>query len=244
MISHELRTPLMPVLLGVEELEQEERFAEARPIFAMIRRNLEVQTRLIEELTDFALVGEHKVRLRLEAIDVHETLRFVLGICQSEISAAKIAMRLDLGASESSVVADSVRLQQIMWNLLKNAVKFSAPGAVPYPSSHSTGRPAKLTIEFADHGIGIEPTLLPRIFDAFQQGDLSEQHVRGGLGLGLFIAKGLTEAQGGTLTALSEGRGKGSTFRLTLPKAPRHRAIPPTETDARFVHPADFPLHG
>ena len=241
MIAHELRTPLMPVLLAIEELEEEERFAEARPVFAMIRRNLEVQTRLIEELTDFALVGEHKVRLRLEAIDLHETLRFVLGICQREISDAKIAMRLDLGASESGVVADSVRLQQVMWNLLKNAIKFSSLGGSISIATFD-GPPGEVTIEVIDQGIGIEATLLPRVFDAFQQGSLSEQRVRGGLGLGLFIAKGLSEAQGGTLTALSKGRGKGSTFRLTLPKAPPHRDLPPTEMDARFLHPANFPL--
>ncbi len=241
MIAHELRTPLMPVLLAVEELEEEERFTEARPVFAMIRRNVEVQTRLIEELTDFALVGEHKVRLRLEAIDLHETLRFVLGICQREISEAKIAMRLDLGATESGVVADSVRLQQVMWNLLKNAIKFSSLGSSISIATFD-GPPGEVTIEFTDQGIGIEATLLPRIFDAFQQGSPSEQRVRGGLGLGLFIAKGLTEAQGGTLTALSNGRGKGATFCLTLPNAPPDRAIPPTETDARFLHPANFPL--
>ncbi len=237
MIAHELRTPLTPVLLGVAELEEEEQFAEARPILAMMRRNLEVQTRLIEELTDFALVGEHKVRLRLETIDLHETLRFVLEICRSEIADAKIEMRLDLGAAENVVVADSARLQQVMWNLLKNAIKFSASGSsISIVTVDSP--PGNVTIEFVDHGIGIDAALLPRVFDAFQQGSLSEQRVRGGLGLGLFIAKGLTEAQGGTLTARSEGRGKGSSFLITLPNAPPdHAVLPATETDARFFHP-------
>ncbi|MEO8352392.1 MAG: PAS domain-containing sensor histidine kinase, partial [Chthoniobacteraceae bacterium] len=243
MIAHELRTPLTPVLLGVQELEEEERFAEARPVLAMMRRNLEVQTRLIEELTDFALVGEHKVRLRLKAIDLHDALRFALEICRSEIADAKIEMHLDLGATESHVVADSVRLQQVMWNLLKNAIKFSSSGS-SISIATIDGPPGEVAIEFIDQGIGIEATLLSRIFDAFQQGSLSEQRVRGGLGLGLFIAKGLTEAQGGTLTALSEGRGKGSTFRLTLPKAPTDKPIPPTETDSRFFHPARHPLPG
>ena len=168
MIAHELRTPLMPVLLAVEELEEEERFAEARPVFAMIRRNVEVQTRLIDELTDFALVGEHKVRLRLEAIDLHETLRFVLGMCQREISGAKIAMRLDLGASESGIVADSVRLQQVMWNLLKNAIKFSSVGS-SISIATLDGPPGQVTIEFTDQGIGIEATLLPRISTPFNK---------------------------------------------------------------------------
>lgn len=237
MIAHELRTPLTPVLLGVAELEEDARFAEARAVLAMIRRNIAVQTRLIEELTDFALVGEHKVRLRMEAIDLHDALRFVLEICRSEIANTKIDMRLDLGLTESSVIADSVRLQQVMWNLLKHAIKFSAPES-GISIATSDGPPGQVSIEFIDHGIGIEAGLLPRIFDAFQQASLSEQRVRGGLGLGLFIAKGLAEAQGGTLTAQSEGRGKGATFRLTLPKAPPDRAISPTETDSRFFHPA------
>ncbi len=237
MIAHELRTPLTPVLLGIGELDEEEQFAEARPILAMMRRNLEVQTRLIEELTDFALVGEHKVRLRLEAIDLHEALRFVLEICGSEIADAKIEMRLDFGAAENVVVADSARLQQVMWNLLKNAIKFSASGS-SISIATVDSPPGNVTIEFVDHGIGIDAALLPRVFDAFQQGSLSEQRVRGGLGLGLFIARGLTEAQGGTLTARSEGRGKGSSFLITLPNAPPdHAVLPATETDARFFHP-------
>lgn len=215
MLSHELRTPLTPVLLGVVDLQEDERFAEARPTLTMMRRNIEVQARLLDELTDYSTVGHHKVRLRPEAIDAHEAIGFVLEICQSEIDAAQIDVRLDLAAAESMVLADSVRLQQVMWNLVKNAVKFSTPGSsISITSANDT--PGHLTIEFTDHGRGIEPALLPLMFDSFQQGDDSQQYQNGGLGLGLFIAKGLTEALGGTLTAASQGRGTGATFRLSL----------------------------
>ena len=219
MLSHELRTPLMPVLLGVDEMGGDERFAAARPTLTMMRRNIEVQSRLLEELTEFTTVEQHKVRLRPEAIDAHEAVRFVLEICRGEISTALIEVLLDLGASESVVLADSVRLQQVMWNLLRNAIKFSPPGGgISITSANET--PGCLTLEFTDHGVGIEPELVPLVFEPFQQGDNSMQHRYGGLGLGMFIAKGLAEAQGGTLTVASEGRGTGATFRLTLNLAP------------------------
>ncbi len=215
MLSHELRIPLTPVLFGVAELQADVRFAEARPTLAMIGRNIELQARLLEELNDFAAVGQHKVRLRLEAIDAHEAVRFVLEICGSEIAEAAIEVRLDLAASESMVLADSLRLQQVMWNLVKNAVKFSPRGGSISIASVNDA-PGGLALEFADHGVGIVPELLPLVFDPLQQGDDSMQHRYGGLGLGLFIAKGLTEAHHGTLTVASAGRGQGATFRLGL----------------------------
>ena len=241
MLSHELRTPLNPIHLGVTELQEDERFVEARPTLAMIRRNVEVQSRLIEELSDFTSVGEHKVRLRLEALDVHEAIRFVLEICRSELSAARIEAQFFLEAAQSVVVADSVRLQQVMWNLVQNAIKFSEAGSSIVIAT-TASPPGHLTIEFGDQGIGIEPALLPLIFDAFQQGSAAEQRARGGLGLGLFIAKGLTEAQGGTLTAQSAGRGKGAKFLVTLPMAPSDESIPATQIHARLFVPASAHL--
>jgi len=105
----------------------------------MMRRNIDLQTRLLEELMDFSTVGQHKMRLRIEPIDVHEAVRFVLEICQSEITAARIEVNLDLQALGNVVLADSLRLQQIMWNLIRNAVKFS-PRAALSPSPPPTRR--------------------------------------------------------------------------------------------------------
>jgi PAS domain S-box-containing protein len=220
MLAHELRTPLMPVLLGISEMQEDGRFAEAKPILAMMRRNIELQARLLEELTDFTTVGQHKVRLRLEPIDVHEAIRFVLEICRSEIDAARIDLLLAFRAGDAMVLADSLRLQQIMWNLVRNAIKFSPAGSsISITSANET--PGNLTLEFIDNGIGIGPELLPLVFDPFQQGErLMNQKHYGGLGLGMFIAKGLAEAQDGTLVVSSEGAGQGATFRLTLKLAP------------------------
>ena len=235
MLSHELRTPLTPVMIAVGELIDDERFADAHPTLEMIRRNIQLQSRLLEELTDFVTVGQHKVRLRLEALDVHEHVQFVVEICRQEIATAKIEMLCYLRASEHMVLADSARLQQVMWNLVKNAVKFSTPGcAISIATINDP--PGYLTIEVADHGIGIEPDLLPRVFDAFQQGDSSPRE-RDGLGLGLFIAQGLTEAQGGTLTAHSGGRGLGATLRLTLPLIKPGEVATPAELDGGFFPP-------
>jgi PAS domain S-box-containing protein len=220
MLSHELRTPVMPVLLCIGELQEDERFAEARPILAMMRRNIELQSRLLEELSDFTTVGQHKVRLRPEPIDVHEAVRFVLEICQSEIRAAQIELNLDLQAPNNIVLADSLRLQQVMWNLLRNAIKFSPPGSSISISSANEA-PGDVTLLFVDQGIGIEAELLPLVFDPFQQSErtINQKHY-GGLGLGMFIAKGLTEAQEGSLIVTSEGLGFGATFCLTLKLAP------------------------
>jgi signal transduction histidine kinase len=216
MLAHELRTPLMPVLLGISEIQEDGRFAEAGPILAMMRRNIELQARLLEELMDFTTVGQHKVRLRPEPIDVHEAVRFVLEICQGEIAAARMEVSLDLRASENLVLADSLSLQQIMWNLVRNAIKFSPPGGTIFITSENE-TPGTVTLEFVDHGIGIDPRFLPLVFDPFQQGErLVNQKHCGGLGLGMFIAKGLAEAQDGTLVVSSEGLGLGSTFCLIL----------------------------
>jgi PAS domain S-box-containing protein len=233
MLAHELRTPLMPVLLGISEMQEDGRFGEAKPILAMMRRNIELQARLIEELMDFTTIGQQKLRLRAVPIDVHEAVRFVREICRSELAAARIDLFLDFRASESMVLADTLRLQQIMWNLVRNAIKFSPPGGgISITSANKT--PDTVTLEFIDHGIGITPEMLPRVFDPFQQGEHpKDQKHYGGLGLGMFIAKGLTEAQNGKLVVSSEGLGMGSTFCLILKLAPAAGA-------AR----ADLPLFG
>ena len=215
MLPHELRTPLAPILLGVQDLQEDERFVEARPTLSMIRRYSDLQSRLIEELFDFTKVGQHKVRLRPESIDAHASVHLVLEICRSEIAAAGISVLLGLHALENIVLADPVRLQQVMWNLVKNAVKFSSPGGSISITSANDGQ-GMLSLRFADQGIGIDAGLLPHVFDPFKQGDHAIRTGCSGLGLGMFIARGLAEAQQGTLTVASEGHGKGATFILSL----------------------------
>jgi two-component system CheB/CheR fusion protein len=241
MLAHELRTPLMPVLLCLGELQADDRFAQAAPLLAMMQRNIELQCRLLEELADFTTVGQHKVRLRLEPIDVHEAVRFVLEICKGEIAAARIQVGLDLRATNITVLADSLRLQQVMWNLVRNAIKFSPPGSSISISSANDGA-GRVMLEFVDHGIGIEPELLPLVFDPFKQGERAiNQKQYGGLGLGMFIAKGLTEAQEGSLVVSSEGLGLGATFRLTLNLAPPGETAQGTLPLFELVTPAELP---
>lgn len=219
MISHELRTPLTPALLGVQTLEEDPRFADAKTTLEIIRRNIELQSRLLDELQDYTHVRQGKLRINLESLESHAVVRNVLEICHSDIEARQIDVRLNLSAKESHVYAGSSELQQILWNLVRNAVKFSERGGVLSINSVNDS-PGTTTLEFVDNGIGIEPELLPLVFDSFQQGDNSMQSLYGGLGLGMFIARGLAEAQQGTLTVASEGRGKGTKFRLTLKTAP------------------------
>ena len=214
-LSHELRTPLTPALFGVQALEADPRFEEAKSTLSMIRRNIELQAGLIDNLLDFTRISYGKMRTKVESIDAYEAVNNVLDMCQSEIAAQQIAVRLGLRAAESNVRANSTELQQILWNLVRNAVKFSEPGG-RIEISFANDASGQHTVAVVDHGLGIEPALLPRVFDSFQQGDRMAQQQYGGLGLGLFIAKTLAEAQEGTLTVESEGRGKGATFRLTL----------------------------
>ncbi len=222
-LSHELRVPLSPIRLGLDLLDGEELSPDAHSSLRMVRRNLDLQAHLLDDLMDFTTLGQQKVRLRSAAIDAHEAIRLVLEICRSDLTAARIEVRLDLRAVENVVLADPVRLKQVLWNLVKNAVKFSPPDSrITVSTTDQTS--GWLTIEVADEGMGIEPALLAVVFDSFRQGDPASAPRNDGMGLGLFIAKGMTEAHGGTLTVHSEGRGKGATFRLAIPTAPANRA--------------------
>ncbi len=218
MLSHELRTPLTPALLGIQELQNDARLPEAQAVLSMVRRNIELQSRLLDELMDYISMGQHKVRLLIEPIDAHDAVSFVLEICRNEIEAAQVKVILYLQASETLIMADAMKLQQVLWNLLRNAAKFSPPGSSIFITSANES-PGTFTLEIADQGIGIEPEFLPFVFDAYQQGARPGKKHHGGLGLGMFIAKGLVESQQGTLTVASDGAGKGAKFRLCLETA-------------------------
>ncbi len=219
MLAHELRTPLTPVLLAVSLLERDARFAEARPMLSMIQRSVEMQSRLIADLMDFVTLGQHKLHLRLEPVDAHDAVRLVVEICQSEIAAAHIHVVLDLKATENIVRGDSLRIQQILWNVVRNAVKFSRPGGrvLIGSSNDATGH---LNFRVTDEGAGIAADFLPRVFLAYQQCDDTNPRHSGGFGLGMFIARELADAQEGTLDVESEGLGKGTTFYLGLKTQP------------------------
>jgi HAMP domain-containing protein/signal transduction histidine kinase len=214
MLSHELRTPLTPVLASALALESEPELPEGiHESLQMIRRNVELEARLIDDLLDLTRIDRGKVQLNFEVVDAHSLLQSALEICQPEIDRKHLVRSLNLGARKVHLQADPARLQQIFWNLINNAVKFTpSKGQIFISTSNDSN--GQLRVEIADNGLGIEPESLPKIFDAFEQGDRTQL---GGLGLGLAISKALVEAHKGTITAQSAGRNKGATFALVFP---------------------------
>jgi signal transduction histidine kinase/DNA-binding response OmpR family regulator len=214
MLSHELRTPLTPVLTSVLSLESEPDLPEdIRESLQMIRRNVELEARLIDDLLDLTRISKGKVQLNLELVDAHSLLRNALEICQQEIDHKGLALTLDLTAKQVRLKADPARLQQIFWNLIKNAVKFTPNGGQlrVHTSNSADGH---LKVEVSDTGVGIDANSLPKIFDAFEQ--IGRMRF-GGLGLGLAITKALVENHKGSIRATSDGLNKGSTFTALFP---------------------------
>ena len=216
MLSHELRTPLTPVIAALDVLESVPSQSEdSKASLAMIRRNVELESQLIDDLLDLTRIAKDKLQLKFDQIDAHQAISNVAEICRMEANARRLRVYLNLRAGAHHVTADVTKFQQIIWNLLKNAIKFTNEnGEITISSSNPS--PQVLTIIVGDTGIGIEPEILERIFDPFEQGDRSFQRRFGGLGLGLAISKSLAQAHGGTLAVASEGRDRGSTFVLTM----------------------------
>jgi len=216
MLSHELRTPLTPVISALEGLETEPaQTGEIKSALAMIRRNIELETQLIDDLLDFTRIAKDKLQLRFAPVDAHLAISNVVEICRAEADPKKLRVHLNLRANTHCVAADAAKFQQIIWNLLKNAIKFTPEdGEITISSSNPS--PEVLTISVRDTGIGMEPEVIQRIFDPFEQGNRSLERRFGGLGLGLAISKSLAQAHGGTLTAQSDGHDRGSTFLLSM----------------------------
>jgi len=220
MLSHELRTPLTPVMAALDTLEADgSRSSGAKNSLAMIRRNVELESQLIDDLLDLTRIAKDKLQLRFGPLDSHEVINNVVEICRPQAQARNLTLQLNLRAGTHYVLGDAAKYQQIVWNLLKNAVKFTAEnGEITISSSNP--EPQLLAIAVHDTGIGIEPEVMNRIFDPFEQGERAFQRRYGGLGLGLAISKSLAQAHGGTLIARSEGHDRGSTFILTMKTVP------------------------
>lgn len=232
-LSHELRTPLTPVLSALAHLQAGDHLpAQTHETLDMIRRNVELEARLIDDLLDLTRVSKGKLQLNRETVDVHALLSHALEICASEIAHKRLALGRELRAANSYASVDSARLLQVLWNLIQNAVKFTPEGGRLQVRTANTDD-GELCIEISDSGVGIEPEILPKIFNAFEQGDASTTRKFGGLGLGLALARTLVEAHGGTIRATSEGRDRGTQIWLHLaavekpPKAEDQTAAPP-----------------
>jgi two-component system CheB/CheR fusion protein len=226
-LSHELRTPLSPVVMTVAAMENNPDLPFAlREDLAMIRRNIELETRLIDDLLDLSRITSGKMRLDIQPSHVHVALRQAVENCATETSAKKLNVRLDLRADDDLLNADPARLQQVFWNLLRNAAKFTPEGGDIDVRTETTGD--KVRIEVRDTGVGMAPEFLPRVFEAFEQGDIKTNRQFGGLGLGLAVCKAVVDLHGGTIRAHSDGLGKGATFTVELPPAVAPgRASPP-----------------
>jgi signal transduction histidine kinase/CheY-like chemotaxis protein len=226
MLSHELRTPLTPVLAALDALTAEGHPpAEVDATLAMMRRNIELESQLIDDLLDLTRITKNKLHLQLEQVNAHQAVRNVIEMCASEANSKNLKMPVDLRASDFQVMADPAKFQQIIWNLVKNAIKFTGENGVITLSS-ANHLPHILTLAIADTGIGIEPEIMERIFNPFEQGERSFERRFGGLGLGLTISKSLAQAHGASLIAKSEGGERGATFLLTMKTAQLDESSP------------------
>lgn len=225
MLSHELRTPLTPVLAGTRVLEVMPGLPDAaQASVRMIRRNIELEARLIDDLLDLTRVANGKLRLSLEAVDVHEVIDSVLELFRSEIQVKQLDVHVEKTAGNRYVLADRARLQQMLWNLVRNAAKFTPDGGHIYVRTHDARMQIEISIE--DTGIGIAPDQIGKLFNAFEQGSQRMTQQFGGLGLGLAITKALTDAHGGTVSAQSPGPHCGATFTIALPTVAAPAAAP------------------
>src|ERR1700746_2021561 len=188
MLSHELRTPLTPVISALESLETEPTQTEdTKASMAMIRRNIELETQLIDDLLDFTRIARDKMQLRFAPLDAHQAVSNVVEICRAEARSKTLHVHLNLRAKSCHVTADAAKFQQIIWNLLKNAIKFTPEGGSITICSDNPSETA-FGLSVCDTGIGMEPEVMQRIFDPFEQGNRSFEHRFGGLGLGLAIS--------------------------------------------------------
>ncbi len=222
-LSHELRTPLNPVLLIASEgAEDMEMTAEVRTQFATIRNNVELEARLIDDLLDITRIAHGKLLLSLDRVDIHSILGEALAMVQAELDQKKIALTVRLGAEQPVLKGDAVRLQQVFWNVLKNAAKFTPSGGQVTVETATLAENDKVSIKITDTGIGLTQEEIDRVFDAFSQGDhaaVDGMHRFGGLGMGLTISRKLVELHGGIIEATSAGRNRGARFEIVLPVA-------------------------
>jgi PAS domain S-box-containing protein len=215
LLSHELRTPLTPALVAASYLsEHKDLSPEFREEVTAIWRNVQMEAHLIDDLLDVTRITRGKIEIHHSAIDVHRLLQNAIQIAQNDILEKQIELTIELNAANHHIWADSVRIQQVFWNLLNNAVKFTPKGgSIAIRSSNEVGQ---FVFEIRDSGIGIDPERQRRIFEAFHQGERSITRQFGGLGLGLSISKTLLDLHGGTITVASAGQNLGTTFRVFL----------------------------
>jgi signal transduction histidine kinase/ActR/RegA family two-component response regulator len=219
MLSHELRTPLTPARALVQMLEGDETLApEHRAVAAEISLHIGSEVRLIDDLLAYERLVHNGVQLHPVPVDIHEQVRHALAVCAPLIRVKRLEVEESLTATHPVVLGDALRLQQVLWNLVQNSVKFTPSGGRILVRS-ANPQPEVLEIEVEDNGFGIEPGMLEKVFEGFVRAGRRPDSM-GGLGLGLAISRRLAEVHGGTLTAASPGPEGGATFTLRLISTP------------------------
>lgn len=215
-VSHELRTPLSAILGWARMLKRGIIAPDARErALGAIERNAVLQARLVDDLLDVSRIVTGKLDLEMTTVDVASVIDAALDSVRPTLLVKGIDVRLQLAAGGASVLGDARRLQQVVWNILSNAIKFTSPGGRIEVRLERDLRVARVVVK--DSGIGIPPEVLPHVFERFAQADNSATRQHGGLGLGLSIVRHVVEAHGGTAMAASEGLGKGATLVVELP---------------------------
>ena len=231
-LSHELRTPLNAILgyarmlrTGIVGPERHDKAIET------IERNATSLTQIVEDVLDISRIVSGKIRLNVQPVEFPDVVRNAIDAVTPAADAKSVRIETVLDPQAAPIAGDPERLQQILWNLLSNAVKFTTKGGKVQVRLERVNSHVEVSI--SDTGIGITPEFLPHVFERFRQADAGLARERGGLGLGLSIAKQLTEMHGGTIHAASGGLGKGATFRLKMPLMIVH----PARDEAERVHP-------
>jgi PAS domain S-box-containing protein len=249
-LSHELRTPLTPVLSGTQMLSKALSRQKSKGVLDLdedglrdilvdtlgtIHRNVELEVRLIDDLLDLTRITRGKLQLARRPIDLNEAVRHAVDTCREEAVDKSIQLHVDLAHGPLGTLADSARIQQVIWNLLKNAVKFTPEfGEIFITTRASDPEPGEsvsaVVCEVRDTGLGIDASSIRHIFDAFEQGGRGVNRTFGGLGLGLAISRYLVDAHGGSLAAKSDGPGRGSAFSMRLPGRILRQGSKPTSS--------------
>jgi PAS domain S-box-containing protein len=214
-LSHELRTPMNAILGWLSILESGKPIREIHSALAVVRRNADLQARLIEDLLDMNRFVSGSVRLETAPIDVGSLLQTTMQGLQPAADAKGVQLIASVEQTPDQVIADARRLQQVLWNLVHNAIKFTPKGGRVQIHVHRSD--GELQVQVQDNGHGISQSFLPHVFERFRQEDSTTTRQASGLGLGLSIAKQIVELHGGTITAFSDGENKGSTFTIRVP---------------------------
>jgi two-component system CheB/CheR fusion protein len=231
-LSHELRTPLTPVLMLSSAIELDPEFPpKVREQAGIIRRNAELEARLIDDLLDHTRIRHGKLRLVLAPVNVHALLDDTEEIVRSEGTGKRVKITFEKKATSHWVEGDAARLQQVFWNIIKNGVKFTPPGGSVHVVTVNDEE-GNLVAHVTDSGIGIPSDALSRIFNTFDQGSVSTRTF-GGLGLGLAISKGIVSMHGGTIEVESGGEERGATFSVILKTVPAATEVAPLAASAR-----------